>query len=276
MRLSFRKMHGAGNDFLIVDRRQGAQDTPPPETIRQLADRRTGVGFDQFMWIGPPRDADSLAHYRVFNADGGEVEQCGNGVRCVAWVIAQDDGQGTEFTLGSPAGPVPVRILDENSVAVNMGTPQFEPASIPFDADETALLYPLDVGGKALSISALSMGNPHCVLQVSQVADADVETLGPLIETHERFPRGTNVGFMAIRNRGRIDLRVHERGVGETMACGTGACAAVVAGRILDKLDEDVEVHLPGGQLMVSWPGKPASVWLSGNAELTYEGTLDI
>ncbi len=274
MQLSFRKMHGAGNDFLVIDQREGAQDALASEVIRQLADRRTGVGFDQLMWIVPPRDAESVAYYRVFNADGSEVEQCGNGVRCVARVISQDSGQ--EFTLGSPAGPVAVRILGDNSVSVSMGQPEFEPANIPFLADTRAPAYTLDAGGATVSVSALSMGNPHCVLQVDQVADADVPTLGPLIETHERFPSGANVGFMAIRNRGQIDLRVHERGVGETMACGTGACAAVVAGRILDKLDEDVEVRLPGGQLMVSWPGNSASVWLSGNAELTYEGTLNI
>ncbi len=274
MRLSFRKMHGAGNDFLVVDQRVGAQDQLAPEVIRQLSDRRLGVGFDQLMLIVPPCDAESVADYRVFNADGGEVEQCGNGVRCVAWVISQDGGQ--EFTLGSLAGPVAVRILGENSVSVNMGPPEFEPANIPFLAESRAPAYGLEAGGESVSVSALSMGNPHCVLQVDRVADADVSTLGPLIETHERFPNGANVGFMAIQNRGQIDLRVHERGVGETKACGTGACAAVVAGRILDKLDEDVEVSLPGGQLMVSWPGESASVWLSGNAELTYEGTLNI
>ena len=276
MQLSFRKMHGAGNDFLVVDQREGKQEIPAPDSIQALADRRTGVGFDQLMWIGPPRDADSLAYYQVFNADGSEVEQCGNGVRCVAWVISQDSGQGKNFTLGSPAGPIPVRILGENSVSVSMGQPEFEPQNIPFLADSRAPVYPLQAGEETISVSALSMGNPHCVLQVDQVADADVQTLGPLIESHERFPSGANVGFMAIRNRGQIDLRVHERGVGETRACGTGACAAVVAGRILDELDEDVEVRLPGGQLMVSWPGDSAPVWLSGNAELTYEGTLDL
>jgi diaminopimelate epimerase len=274
MQLSFRKMHGAGNDFLVVDQREGAQDELAPEAIRQLSDRRLGVGFDQLMLILPPRDAESAADYRVFNADGSEVEQCGNGVRCVAWVISQGGGQ--EFTLGSPAGPVAVRILGENSVSVNMGPPEFEPANIPFLAATRAPVYDLEAGGESVSVSALSLGNPHCVLQVDRVADADVSTLGPLIETHERFPNGTNVGFMAIGNRGQIDLRVHERGVGETKACGTGACAAVVAGRTLDKLDEDVEVRLPGGQLMVSWSGESASVWLSGNAELTYEGTLNI
>jgi len=276
MQLSFRKMQGAGNDFLVVDQRNGKQEIPAPEKIRQMADRRRGVGFDQLMWIGPPRDADSLAYYRVFNANGSEVEQCGNGVRCVAWVIARDPGQKSDFMLGSPAGPIPVRILSEDSVAVSMGEPELEPAEVPFIADNRAPLYALEAGGDTLSVSVISMGNPHCVLQVDRVADADIRTLGPLIETHERFPSCTNVGFMAVKNRNEIDLRVHERGVGETMACGTGACAAVVAGRLLDKLDEDVEVNLPGGQLMVSWPGESAPVWLSGNAELAYEGTLDL
>ena len=274
MQLSFRKMHGAGNDFLVVDQREGAQDELTPEAIRQLSDRRLGVGFDQLMLISPPRDADSVADYRVFNADGSEVEQCGNGVRCVAWVISQDGEQ--EFTLGSPAGPVAVRILGENSVSVNMGPPEFEPANVPFLAESRAPAYKLEAGRESVSVSVLSMGNPHCVLQVDRVAQADVSRLGPLIETHKRFPNGTNVGFMAVRNRSQIELRVYERGVGETRACGTGACAAVVAGRTLDKLDEDVEVRLPGGQLMVSWSGESASVWLSGNAELTYEGTLNI
>lgn len=269
-------MHGAGNDFLVIDQRDGQRDVLPSEIISKLAHRRTGVGFDQLMWIGPPTDGECTANYRVFNADGGEVEQCGNGVRCVAWVISRDPGRHSEFTLGSPAGKVPVKIIGENSVSVCMGAPVFEPAQIPFDADEKALVYPLEAGGVTLDVSVLSMGNPHCVLEVDAVAGADVEKLGPLIETHRRFPRGTNVGFMAILSRERIDLRVHERGVGETMACGTGACAAVVAGRTRSKLDAEVDVHLPGGHLMVSWPHESAPVWLSGNAELSYEGTLEI
>lgn len=276
MQLSFLKMHGAGNDFLVLDQRPGEQELPATEKIRQLADRRRGVGFDQLMWIGPPRDAGSLAYYRVFNADGSEVEQCGNGVRCVAWVVSRDTGRRGNFVLESPAGPVQVRILGSNSVAVSMGAPELEPARIPFIADSRAISYPLRAGGNTLDVSVVSMGNPHCVLQIDRVADADVLALGPLIETHKRFPSRTNVGFMSIQSRSRIDLRVHERGVGETLACGTGACAAVVAGRLLGRLDEDVEVRLPGGQLMVSWPGELAPVWLSGNAELAYEGTLDI
>jgi diaminopimelate epimerase len=276
MQLSFRKMHGTGNDFLIVDQRTKIQEIPTAEDIRRLADRRTGIGFDQLMWIGPSRDADSLAYYRVFNADGTEVEQCGNGVCCVAWVVSRNSDQKSKFTLGSPAGTVPVRILGENSVAVCLGQPEFEPIKIPFIADKRAPAYPLQAGGDLLNVSVLSMGNPHCVLQVNQIADANIQALGPIIEMHERFPNRTNVGFMAIRNRTKINLRVHERGVGETMACGTGACAAVVAGRILGKLDEDVEVSLPGGQLMVSWSGESTAVWLSGSAKLSYEGTLDL
>ncbi|MFQ6004895.1 MAG: diaminopimelate epimerase [Woeseia sp.] len=276
MQLAFRKMHGAGNDFLVIDQRRGELEVPAPEKIRELADRRTGIGFDQLMWIDPPRDDQSVAYYRVFNADGGESEQCGNGVRCVAWVIARDSGRTGDFTLGSLAGPIPVRILGEDSFAASMGKPVLDPADIPFIADARAPLYALNVGGEALSVSVLSMGNPHCVLEVDRLADAAIDTLGPVLEMHERFPSRTNVGFMAIRSRGQIDLRVHERGVGETRACGTGACAAVVAGRILDKLDEDVEVSLPGGRLMVSWPGELAPVWLSGDARLSFEGMLDI
>jgi diaminopimelate epimerase len=276
MQLSFRKMHGTGNDFLIVDQRTEIQEIPAAEHIRKLADRRTGIGFDQLMWISPSRNADSLAYYRVFNADGTEVEQCGNGACCVAWVVSRNSDQKSDFTLGSLAGPVPVRILGENSVAVCLGKPEFEPTKIPFIADKRAPVYPLQAGEDLLNVSVLSMGNPHCVLQVTQSADANIKTLGPLIETHERFPNRTNVGFMAIRNRNKISLRVHERGVGETMACGTGACAAVVAGRILGKLDENVEVTLPGGQLMVSWSDESAAVWLSGNPKLSYKGTLDL
>jgi len=269
-------MHGTGNDFLIVDQRTEIQEIPAAEHIRKLADRRTGIGFDQLMWIGPSHDADSLAYYRVFNADGTEVEQCGNGACCVAWIVSRNFDQKSDFTLGSLAGPVPVRILGENSVAVCLGKPEFEPAKIPFITDKRAPIYPLQAGGDLLNVSVLSMGNPHCVLQIPQSTDTDIKTLGPLIETHEQFPNRTNVGFMVIKNRNKISLRVHERGVGETMACGTGACAAVVAGRVLGKLDEDVEVTLPGGQLMVNWSDESAAVWLSGNPKLSYEGTLDL
>jgi diaminopimelate epimerase len=276
MRQRFRKMHGTGNDFLVVDQRKGAQQIPPPDKLKQLSDRRLGIGFDQLMWIGPPRDADSLAYYRVFNADGSEVEQCGNGVRCVAWVISRDAGQNGNFTLGGPAGHVAVRMQDSGLFSVSMGQPIFEPDKIPFIAGRKSTCYELNVGDDILSVSALSMGNPHCVLLVQNVEDADVGRLGPLIEKHERFPQRTNVGFMAIRNRNSIDLRVYERGVGETRACGTGACAAVVAGRTLGKLNENVEVNLRGGKLMVSWRGGSDPVWLSGDAELTFEGTLDL
>ena len=276
MRVSFLKMHGAGNRIVVVDER--IDDRPPPQAdrIKALGDSRTGPGFDQLMWVGPAGDASFAASYRVFNADGSEVEQCGNGVRCVAWMLARDDDATREFRLQGPAGPVDAHLLDDGRVSVAMGAPEFLPERVPFEAERRAKTYTLDVDGTRIVVSVLSMGNPHCVLEVDDVVDADVGRLGPLIERHRRFPAGTNVEFMAIRDRRNIDLRVHERGVGETPACGTGACAAAVAGRCLGMLDETVTVHLPGGQLVVSWHGAGQTVWLTGPAELTSEGTIDL
>jgi diaminopimelate epimerase len=180
------------------------------------------------------------------------------------------------FLLDSPAGPIEASVLDDGRVAVNMGPPEFDPTSIPFAADQQADSYDLDVLGRIYNVSALSMGNPHCVLQVDSIASADVDRLGPAIEEHERFPSGANVGFMCILDKSNIELRVFERGVGETLACGTGACAAVVAGQRLGQLDDEVSVRLPGGQLVVSWRGGTKAVWLTGNAELISEGTVDL
>ena len=228
------------------------------------------------MWVSPSIDPKIAASYRVFNADGSEVEQCGNGVRCVAWMLARDDAATHTFMLESPAGIIEARVLGDNTVAVSMGTPQFDPAHVPFAAATRDDLYALEVNGKTLSVSVLSMGNPHCVLDVADTATADVAELGPAIEHHRRFPACTNVGFMHVRDRRNIDLRVHERGVGETLACGTGACAAVASGQRRNLLDQEVTVHLPGGQLVVSWPGAAEPVWLTGNAELISEGMVDI
>lgn len=276
MHVPYRKMHGTGNLILIVDQRN--QNLPPPgvEKLRQLGDEETGPGFDQLMWIGPANDDSSSASYRVFNADGSEVEQCGNGVRCVAKFLASQDNLGPELSLQSPAGTIAARVYDDGLVAVSMGTPDFEPANIPFTADNPAMTYRLRVAATDIEISTVSMGNPHAVLQVADVSLAPVSDLGPKIEHHKRFPALTNVGFMHIRDRQNIDLRVHERGVGETAACGTGACAAVVSGQRLGLLDEAVNVHLPGGQVMVSWRGGEATAWLKGNAELINEGMLDL
>jgi diaminopimelate epimerase len=269
-------MQGAGNRIMVVDRRNADETTPSPLQLRRLADPSTGPGFDQLMWVSRGIDTSLNAVYRVFNADGSEVEQCGNGVRCVVRALARESSTTARFRLGSLAGIVEARLLADKRVAVNMGPPEFEPAKIPFIADARADRYTLDVDGTEFDVSVLSMGNPHCVLQVTDTATADVAALGPRIERHERFPQRVNVGFMAIRGRDAIDLRVHERGVGETLACGTGACAAVVAGQRLGHLGSEVTASLPGGKLMVSWHGGAEPVWLTGNAEFISEGSIDL
>ena len=276
MELDYLIMHGAGNRILVVDTRERDVEPPPVDELRRLADSTTGPGFDQLMWVTSPHDGGLDAGYRIFNADGSEVQQCGNGVRCVAWMLARETGERDTMRLESPAGIVEARTEADGRITVSMGPPEFEPSRIPFVADTRADRYLLSVDGDEYDVSVLSMGNPHCVLLVAETRAADVERLGPLIETHERFPERTNVGFMAIRGRKAIDLRVYERGVGETLACGTGACAAVVAGQRLGYLDDAVTVSLPGGQLMVSWRGGGETVWLTGNAELISEGSIDL
>lgn len=276
MELDYLIMHGAGNRILVVDSR--GRDVQPPDTdaLRQLADEATGPGFDQLMWVTAPRGSGLDAGYRIFNADGSEVQQCGNGVRCVALMLASEADERGMLRLDSPAGVVEARIEADGQITVSMGAPIFEPAQIPFDADRKADRYLLAVDGAEYDVSVLSMGNPHCVMQVADVRTAEVARLGPLIEQHERFPERVNVSFMAIRGRKAIDLRVYERGTGETLACGTGACAAVVAGQRLGQLDDTVEVSLPGGKLVVSWRGDAEPVWLTGNAELISEGKIDL
>ncbi len=276
MRVPYRKMQGTGNLILVVDQRAGSIPPPSSEKLRKLGNEQTGPGFDQMMWIGPASDQVSLASYRVFNADGSEVEQCGNGARCVAQYLAAVDGSGPEFSLQSPAGLITAHVHPDGLVAVSMGTPRFEPSRIPFMADRAADSYVLTVGQEELEICAVSMGNPHAVLQVADIDLAPVAEIGPLIEHHERFPELCNVGFLRIRERRSIELRVYERGVGETAACGTGACAAVVSGQRLGLLDEEVLVQLPGGQVVVSWHGGEAPAWLKGNAELINEGMMDL
>ncbi|MBU2677113.1 MAG: diaminopimelate epimerase [Gammaproteobacteria bacterium] len=276
MQVAYVKMQGTGNKILVVDQRRN--DLPPPDasSVRELGDDATGPGFDQLMWVAPARDPGHAASYRVFNADGTEVEQCGNGVRCVASLLSKEGRDNTAITLESPAGLISAEVRDDGRVAVSMGAPEFEPRRIPFIADARAPFYTLSVAGRDIDVLVLSMGNPHCVLRVPDVSTAEVADLGPRIEHHERFPQRANVGFMTIRGRTSIDLRVHERGVGETLACGTGACAAVVAGQQLGLLDDEVDVRLPGGQVVVSWRGGTEAVWLTGNAELISEGTLDV
>jgi diaminopimelate epimerase len=276
VKLDYLLMHGAGNRILVVDSRGHDAQPPSGDALRRLADPATGPGFDQLMWVMSPRDSTLDAGYRIFNADGSEVGQCGNGVRCVAWLLAHESGDGRELQLESPAGIVTARSEADGRITVSMGAPEFEPSRVPFIADARADRYLLSVDGADYDVSVLSMGNPHCVMQVADTRTADVARLGPLVERHERFPERANVGFMAIRGRKAIDLRVYERGVGETLACGTGACAAVVAGQRLGQLDDTVGVSLPGGQLVVSWRGDAEPVWLTGNAELISEGKIDV
>jgi diaminopimelate epimerase len=217
------------------------------------------------MWLSTAQDHAAVASYRVFNFDGSEVEQCGNGVRCVAVSLAGQQPRPQEYLLESPAGMIRARVIGETRASVNMGTPRFD------DAIET-----LTVAGTRLRVNLVSMGNPHCVLDVADVSTADVAGLGPAIEAHEQFPDRINVGFMHIIDRSHIDLRVFERGAGETLACGTGACAAVASGHRRGLLDDEVSVQLPGGELVVSWRGEADSVWLTGDAEFISQGELDL
>ena len=265
MQLAFQKMQGAGNQILIVDQRSAGSILPSTDILKTLCDAERGPGFDQLMWLAPAQSSAAFASYRVFNNDGSEVEQCGNGVRCVAVMLAKENGRQTDVLLESPAGLIEARIVAENRASVNMGTPDFDTG-----------LTKIDVAGVALDVTILSMGNPHCVLDVADVSTADVAGLGPAIERHERFPQRINVGFMHILDRANIDLRVFERGAGETLACGTGACAAVASGHQRGLLDDEVSVRLPGGQLVVSWRGGAEPVWLTGDAELISEGTIDL
>lgn len=276
MKFPFTKMHGLGNDFVVLDGVNQRIELDPAAT-RFIADRRFGIGCDQILIVEPPRHADTDFFYRIFNADGSEVEQCGNGARCFARFV-RDQGMTTKdvIDVGTPAGNITLYVEADGQVRVDMGRPELDPDRIPFAATAQATLYPLGVEGETLEIAAVSMGNPHAVLRVASVADAPVERLGPLIERHPRFPQRVNAGFMEVLDPGHIRLRVYERGTGETLACGTGACAAVVAGRMQKLLHERVRVSLPGGDLVVKWQGPEASVWMTGPAARVFEGRIDL
>jgi diaminopimelate epimerase len=276
MRVAFTKMHGVGNDFVVFD----APVEPSllePGSLRRLADRRTGIGFDQALLLEAPRRADTAVFYRVFNCDGDEVEQCGNGARCIAALLHhRGRAPAGAVRLDSPAGVVEARIADATHVSVDMGVPNFDPASLPFTAPAEADSYPLEVAGRTLEIGAVSLGNPHAVLTVGSVEGAPVATLGPEIERHARFPRRVNAGFLQIVDRTHLKLRVYERGAGETLSCGTGACAAMAIARRRGLIETEVRVGVRGGELRVNWAGRGEHIWLSGPAEVSFEGQVEV
>lgn len=274
MRLKFTKMHGLGNDFVMLDA-ISQRIKLSPEKIRQLADRNLGIGCDQVLVVEAPRNPDADFRYRIYNADGGEVENCGNGARCFARFVRERRLTGKKHLVVETAGGL-LRLshLDGDQVSVDMGVPVLEPADVPFEADRQAETYPLDVDGEVFTVSAVSMGNPHAVLLVEDVITAPVESLGAKIERHPRFPNRVNVGFLQIASRDEAHLRVFERGVGETRACGTGACAAAVAARLRDLVDDSVTIHLPGGPLTIHWSGPGQPVTMSGPATTVYHGQI--
>ena len=274
MLLHFTKMQGLGNDFMVVDlvtQRARLGD----DQIRQLADRRFGIGFDQLLVVEPPRDPEMDFRYRIYNADGSEVENCGNGARCFArFVRDQRLTHKHEIHVETAGGPLTLVVEDDGRVRVDMGMPRFAPEALPFDAAEDRPLHPLDVNGERLEAGVVSMGNPHAVLKVDDVDTAPVERLGPAIEAHPRFPRRVNVGFMQVISAHEIRLRVYERGSGETLACGTGACAAVACGIRQGLLESPVNVHLRGGDLRIEWAGGDAPLIMSGPAERVFDGRV--
>ena len=276
MQLKFTKMHGLGNDFVMLD---GIRQTfsLTPDIIRKIADRHRGIGCDQVLIVEPARSKEVDFRYRIFNRDGGEVEQCGNGARCfVRFVRDQGLSTKTEIAVETQAGIVYPRIEANGEVTVNMGVPRFLPADIPFAALTRQDIYTLEVNNASVDVTVLSMGNPHAVQVVADVEQAPVATQGPLIENHGRFPRRVNAGYMQVLDPAHIRVRVYERGAGETQACGTGACAAVVAGRLRGLLQEQVDVALRGGSLRIAWKGEGAPVWMTGPATRVFEGSIDL
>lgn len=275
-KLKFTKMQGAGNDFVVID----AYSSPvslSQNQIKQIANRYFGVGCDQLLLVERTNTPNVDFRYRIFNADGGEVEQCGNGARCFVRFVA-DKGltQKREIAVETASGVISLKLQNDGQVTVNMGAPRFNPAEVPFAAEVRKNQYPLKLAGESISISAVSMGNPHAVTLVDNVETANVGGLGPQIESHSSFPQRVNAGFMQIVAPHEIKLRVYERGSGETLACGTGACAAVVSGIQLGLLQSPVKVNMRGGQLNIEWQGEGQPVMMTGDAEIVFEGEIEI
>ncbi|WDD99006.1 diaminopimelate epimerase [Thalassomonas actiniarum] len=276
MLFNFSKMHGLGNDFLVLD--NVTQNVfLSNDQIRQLADRHFGVGFDQLLVVEPPYDPDLDFHYRIFNADGSEVGQCGNGARCFArFVRMKGLINKTKIRVSTQVGKMTLFVERDGKISVNMPVPQFEPAQIPFKAQKVEGTYILRSEHETVLCGVVSMGNPHCVLTVDSVKEAPVDTLGEELSHHERFPKQANVGFMEVVSPEYIKLRVYERGAGETLACGSGACAAVVIGQMQKKLAKQVTVELPGGKLRIYWKGPGSPVKMSGPAVHVFDGQLNL
>ncbi|MBT9516145.1 MAG: diaminopimelate epimerase [Methyloversatilis discipulorum] len=276
MKLRFSKMHGLGNDFVVIDAIRQRVDLTPDQ-VRFLADRHFGVGCDQLLVVERAQQPGVDFRYRIFNADGGEVEQCGNGARCfVRFVREQGLTDKREIRVETKSGVITLTAADDVNVTVNMGVPVFEPARIPFQSDSDAFVQPLDVAGSAVPITAVSMGNPHAVQVVADVDRAPVAQQGPLIESHPRFPARVNAGFMQVVDAHHIRLRVYERGAGETLACGTGACAAVVAGIVRNLLESPVRVSTRGGELNIAWAGEGQPVLMTGPAVTVFEADIHL
>ena len=276
MKLRFSKMHGLGNDFVVIDAIRQQVDLTPQQ-VRFLADRHFGVGCDQLLVVERAQRPDVDFRYRIFNADGGEVEQCGNGARCfVRFVIEQGLTDKQEIRVETKSGVITLSAQDDGQVTVNMGVPVFEPARIPFESGSDAFVQPLDVAGTPVAITAVSMGNPHAVQVVADADAAPVGVQGPLIESHPRFPARVNAGFMQVVDPHHIRLRVYERGAGETLACGTGACAAVVAGIVRNLLESPVRVSTRGGELNIAWAGEGTPVFMTGPAVTVFEADIHL
>lgn len=274
--MQFSKMHGLGNDFMVID---GVTQSVflTDELIRKLADRHRGVGFDQLLLVEAPYDPDLDFHYRIFNSDGSEVSQCGNGARCFArFVSLKGLTDKQDIKVSTANGKMVLSLQEDGQVRVNMGKPIWEPAKVPFIANKFEKNYLLRTELQTAICGVVSMGNPHAVLQVENVQTALVNELGPLLENHERFPERANIGFMQVVNRHHIKLRVFERGAGETQACGSGACAAAAVGIMQGALDSPVRVDLPGGTLMIEWQGEGSPLYMTGDAEHVYDGFLKL
>lgn len=269
-------MHGLGNDFVIFD---GVNQhiSLSTQQIQQLADRHFGIGCDQILLIEPTTTSGTDFNYRIFNADGHEVNQCGNGARCLARFIRDKVlSDKHQIAVNTRNGRLILQFDNEDAITVNMGVPKHRPMEIPIAADRESTVYTITLTGRDYQFGAVSMGNPHAVIEVAQIETAPIDSIGPLIENNALFPERVNVGFMQIINRHHIRLRVYERGAGETLACGSGTCAAMVIGREHNKLDDPVQVDLAGGQLMISWKGRGLPVYMTGPAESVYEGMIQI